>query len=467
MLSGKIKTRRLTLFLLGLAAVAIGLVWLLAGRDLSLSVQMLPDGSELRLVKVSIGHETDNYCAGGTGERVLVGLLPASLKRPVNAVSLFNRTPNLIERIRLLANRHTLSMHPGTNSLVVFMMHRLLNTNRPPRLEVRAVDRWGEEIQTGISLWVHTISTNELLYGWKVPVFPRRDKTLRLRVYQDAGMQRWKPVAEFVAPNPARGQYPTWRAESLPATKHADDLEVTLIELLTGVRLLGREPAAPDQEGHILVNFRLAEEAQPISGWGLEGFKIFDATGNIWNCERYGLPISSSNMVRTAPGLLSTHETVKLRASFSRNDNFSANELWELKGLTLPAPGSGTQFASVDATCHRPGLSVSVTGLAVRKSKAENFLTLRVQVAPPQLAEAGWRLTLLEFADDQGRSLRRRCSTDLTATNYLHCGYPGDAKSADLTLAIHQARVVEFLALPRQMPVATSTNLLQQTGRRN
>src|SRR5207245_1338800 len=58
--------------------------------------------------------------------------------------------------------------------------------------------------------------------------FPRRGKTVRVRFYDSAG---YRPLAEFVAPNPDPGPHPTWTPEPFPITKRSGDLAFTLTEL--------------------------------------------------------------------------------------------------------------------------------------------------------------------------------------------------------------------------------------------
>src|SRR6185436_11789576 len=71
----------------------------------------------------------------------------------------------------------------------------------------------------------NTIGGIPAFYLGEVPVFPRRGRTLNLKLKQNA-----EPIAEFQIPNPAYREYPQWIPSNLPISAKSGDLEVTLTD---------------------------------------------------------------------------------------------------------------------------------------------------------------------------------------------------------------------------------------------
>src|SRR5207344_3056584 len=69
----------------------------------------------------------------------------------------------------------------------------------------------------------------------RIAAFPRREETLRVRLYQYDDFDNRKLLAEFPAPNPAPGPYPIWIAETLPSTKRDGEVAISLLDFRTGV----------------------------------------------------------------------------------------------------------------------------------------------------------------------------------------------------------------------------------------
>jgi hypothetical protein len=114
-----------------------------------------------------------------------------------------------------------------------------------------------------------------------LPVFPRREKTFKLRVYD----RQLALVAEFEAPNPLYRPYPTWKPEDMPATHQAGDLTASLVSLSNRWTVAG-------YDGLELKRFSLTPEFQLATDWEHYAFAmraVLDAEPaleNVANLER-------------------------------------------------------------------------------------------------------------------------------------------------------------------------------------
>src|SRR5262249_52697873 len=73
---------------------------------------------------------------------------------------------------------------------------------------------------------------------WDFTSFPRRGKKVRLRLYAQNDSGTWDTLLDFKIPNPAPGPYPLWTSAKLPATQQRGDLTISLVQLVTGSKIV-------------------------------------------------------------------------------------------------------------------------------------------------------------------------------------------------------------------------------------
>jgi hypothetical protein len=292
--------------------------------------------------------------------------------------------------------------------------------------------------------------------------FPRREPTVRLRIYGDNP----QPVAEYTVPNPAPGPYPNWTPEPLPITKRDGDLAITLTRLQLHIPR-GRPPADfvgdyGETEFHFAQNGRLTKE------WEVSDPVLLDATGNACHLHQISL---------------CPHETAwKLRARFFRNPRarFTPQETCTLTNIPAPDPGSvrllggstrlqgvnlqplaiaaaGTvsytngvprmaQPADPRARSGSRGFSVSTSGsnsgTVVETSSEFPHVAVRTSLVPD-----GWRLTV-RAVDDRGRVTPGEFPSVGDDIRFFNLDLPPNSRRLTLTFALHRARTAEFLVRP-------------------
>src|SRR5207302_5219763 len=100
---------------------------------------------------------------------------------------------------------------------------------------------------------------------WDFSAFPRRGKRLKFKMYGRNNSDHWDLLAEFKMPNPAPGHYPNWSPMSLPATRQNGDLEVSLVELVSGTKVISYMPK--DKRPFTMATFKVAQKGQPTEEW--------------------------------------------------------------------------------------------------------------------------------------------------------------------------------------------------------
>ncbi len=114
------------------------------------------------------------------------------------------------------------------------------------------------------------------------PAFPRRGKTVRLRVVQSRPDGSRYDVAEFVVPNPARTTVPSWLPSQMPIEASVGAKRFILKQARVGVPDPKRLQEPPvDWEGRWAeFRFQVKEAGRTSWGWEVDRIELMDATGN-------------------------------------------------------------------------------------------------------------------------------------------------------------------------------------------
>jgi len=187
--------------------------------------------------------------------------------------------------------------------------------------------------------------------GWTPSAFPRRGKTLGLRYFENRG-HGWQQVAGFLIPNPAPGNYPTWIADPLPATKTNENLAVTLLALRSGLSQADEErPARTNEIAVTQATLRVAESGRSANSWRPIAVEISDATGNHWMPFPHTISTRHEEEVGDVfsfEGALWPGEAAwKMRFEFSRIADYEPGEVFTFGGITVPG---ATQVITLDNT---------------------------------------------------------------------------------------------------------------------
>lgn len=404
-------------------------------------VATLPDGSTLRLESVGYGKE---HFRPGAWWHPLARRLPADWQRKLNVDS----GPVL---------------NTSEPSLGVWLNWEKSATSTANWWDF---DEFGIADEHGVEAPVSRRSVHNsgskggiIQLGWAFTTFPRRGDTLSLRVYQRdlrGGLQR---IAAFTLPNPARGKYPEWRPQPMPAMAKTGDLEIKFRQLLVGVgngisvSPSGTTPHVlmPGQASRAFALLGITQQGASAVTWRPAGVEIEDATGNK---VRPSSLSSSEDYLLMKPHLWPSEAAWKVRVEFMRNHEkavFSTNELFVVTGLALPAADSVTEL---NLTTNRLGHTVRVLGLTHGKGKIGNRTSrmsgtgVRLEVDVSPALSPRKRLTIVKVRDDQGREAESRGFGHSDASYSFLYNPKADAKSLDFTLAVQEVVTAEFLVKP-------------------
>lgn len=290
------------------------------------------------------------------------------------------------------------------------------------------------------------------------PVFPRRAGKLRVTIHQSDKSWNEFTAAEFVFASPVTETFPVWTPESMPAVRKTNDLEVRLTRLAFGVSSQRNfTPARADERSRAEAAFEILEHGKSTDKWIPDGVKMSDATGNERSQGSWGGKWrKGSYNFSWSPALWRDKGGMKFKFEMTRTPKggFTTNELIVLKDVPVP---QGTNVTRLDLVTNRLGHAVRIIGLAGANGKiqtsphrfrsASSDPELFLEVTPPLLDK---QLDLISVIDDQrrdGKSSGASWSRP-SGTYELSLDYHNEAKTVDITLAVHRSFYVEFVVEP-------------------
>jgi hypothetical protein len=298
-------------------------------------------------------------------------------------------------------------------------------------------DEKGEEWDTDPRTWPRPFKGNgiSMVTPWNFPSFPRRGRTLRFRIYAHNDRDRWDTLADFTLPNPLPGPYPVWEPSKLPSVQHADNLQVSLVELATGTEAI---PYYFGIRPFTRATFDVKENGQSTVAWVPDQLTAIDATGNQSHYFMATYRATNGSVYFEMQGTsLSPSEVWRLRARFPGPGRpfWTSLELPVQAGALLPTNlATNVQSFPITVTCEQ--------------APFPNTIVLKVANLPVS-AKLGHKIV-----DDQGRPSASKSGGFTDSGFDAQWGIPPGAKSLKVTLTLSETRLFEFLAQPTALPPA-------------
>jgi len=311
--------------------------------------------------------------------------------------------------------------------------------------------------------------SNEV-FAIQFPAFPRRVGQLAVRVQgyvQGAGQVL--ADQKFTFANPVTKSFPTWTAESLPASKEDSGLKVTLDKLTFGaISSYNRDQNNPDDAINkgVTIAYHVEQDGKPVTNWEPVSIITSDATGN----RTYGGSGTqwqdNEGSSTYQWGLWPSEAAWKVRFEFSKKSGYDQSELWSVTNI-LFQPGLQQDFNNYNYNNNRRRdtntvvAETDLNGIHLKVYPAKQFtdvgpnsqpqggLTISAKPSPPE----GTRMDVI-MTDDQGGNIEfwnqgtwgngqgstyRYGLRDITGlTNF------------NLSVTMHKSRYFEFTVKPAE-----------------
>ena len=314
------------------------------------------------------------------------------------------------------------------------------------------------------------------IQAFTLNAYPRRSSKMILRIGSwgnGGGMKLAK--GQFVVPNPGPRSYPDWTPEPMPDTQSDGDLDVTMTKCVagdTGIMFGGGDMSARNDPMHksVRLAFHMVQNGSDATNWQPVAVETSDATGNQVGMYSWGTGSDRGDTNNDATinyqwGLWPSEPAWKLRVEMSRTSGFTDAETWSVTNVPVHkgtwqdlwnyqfnqrGQRKNSQTNSAFALGTVNGHQVSI--FPVIQTTDQNWGPdqkpggVRV-VVDPELPE-GYRMTVLA-TNERGRSLQSWGPNGGGGGAYVSQFQDlGNAKSVNLTIAIHKSRFVEFTVKP-------------------
>jgi hypothetical protein len=359
-----------------------------------------------------------------------------------------------------------------TNDTLVVWIEAEFKQNQWPNYQLMVYD---SDNTACVAAWQSTGSqggNGVSISGHELDAYPRRDRKMILRVAA-WGNQGGRQIAkgEFVVNNPGPRSFPDWQPEPLPDAQSDGDLSVTLTKCSFGnQRFMGfgnvNVPANDPMRKAVSVTFHAEQGGIVASNWQPIAIQTSDATGNhsSMNSWSTGLDENGDPTITYQSGLWPDEKAWKLRVEMSRTSGFSNSELWAVSNVPLKK-GSWNDlwnYNYVGGNRHTedPVAETTLQGVHLKIYPArlldQNFgmgqksAGFRIS-ADPNLPD-GFRMSLAGATDENGHRLPTYGGFGPNGNNQGNYIFQlpdvRNAKSLNLTIAVHQSRFVEFTVKP-------------------
>jgi hypothetical protein len=416
------------------SAVAILVIGIVAGAivwQARPQVIILKDGSKLTLVGVSYGkHHVAPKIKGS-----------ASARRGVGSIDTTNDTLAVYVLSERKGNRG------GPNDQL--MIYDPANT--------ACVSSWARDttqIKNGLEM-----------QGFLLDAFPRHDRKIVLRIsaWNSNGNGYQPTKGQFVISNPTRGPFPKWTPDPLPDTQSDGDLDVTLTRLIYGVKGFDRGNGLSKNDPMdkaVLAAFRTEQKGVVMTNWQPYHIEMSDATGNqIGNSSWSNTRENDEAVMKYQWGLWPDEPAWKLNVEMTRTSGFKDDEEWTVQNLPVNRGSqmdlynyrrnSRTNAAFAETTLNGVHLkifpAIRFTDLNLVSGQSSGGIRLQVDPDPESLQ---MRMSLASLTDEQAHDLQYWGPNGGGGSDVFQMPNLRNAKSLNVTIAVHKSRFVEFTVKP-------------------
>jgi hypothetical protein len=433
----------LALFGVVLFALVLGFVCL--PKPVRSKPLALPDGSVVRIVAVTYG---TNHVIGPPVWRSLAQL-PTKWQGSLRRWQWFGNRISKVRTTRTSDPTMIVWLEGATNNVTTL--------SGRSSFDVCLAD--GSGFTSGNSAW---------LGGWWVnPVeldfhaVPRRDPIITINFFSRNPDGTVRSCGSLPFANPIFGKFPQWQPESLPSTKHACDVAVTLEKFSTGHdNNISYKSFSGGRRGVEFGTNRVERNqnvcfihAVPLNGtnqaWRVVDAELSDATGNRLHCTGTGWGGESEDYFTFEPGLWLSESAWKLKCEIKRIKGFAPEELLVFKDVPL---GRLQATNRVGWTTNLSGVSVTFDYISRRPPQTNNTWSSDKMSDAHFIIHGltnGLLLDLVNASADNGTNLQfPSWSSSGSEQNYYLKNIPLDATTADFTFAVHRSQAVDFLVKP-------------------
>lgn len=438
--------RRRLILALGAAVLALGFLVaiLLPSKPATSESLLLPDGTTIRIVSVTYG---TNHLFGTPLGR-LVAKLPSRIGRVakdlLGARAAIHQTYNSAEP-----------------SLVVWLER---STNSPAAqilggyVSAMLVDGTGFVSGDEENLWGSGRRIERLVF----PVVPRRDPVVGVEVSYRGRTGEVDRVGSLSFENPVYGRYPHWTPETLPATKRVGELEVTLNKVSAGhgdstlhrsgpgnTRVIEFGTNSPTSRGMCVCLLSVRSVSDSNGVWRVALVRVSDATGNSVRSTSMSWGGDDEPFFTFRPGLWPSEAAWKLACELKRSKGYGPGELLTFRNVPLGLLGATNR---IGWTTNFQGVTITLDHV-VRKPPLTNGSWSSSQISGVRLTHStlamNTHLDFVRLIADTGETVRSESSSSSEADRtYSFRTLPAEAKTADITFAVHRSHWVEFLVKP-------------------
>lgn len=314
-----------------------------------------------------------------------------------------------------------------------------------------------------VGAWSASGSGDKGVYvqGFRIDGYPRRDRKIVIRVGTWGNTGRMQvPKEQFVVSNPGKRSFVDWTPEPLPDTQSDGDLTVTLTKCVAGYPGFGNYGTPKsvmnkavytayhfEQNGHVATNW------QPVT------VETSDATGNaVRNNSWSNSQDQNGDQILTYQwGLWPNEKAWKLKVEFSRTSGFNDNELWTVTNVPVKT-GKQMDFWNYEnrRKTNSPVAETTLNGIHLRLYPATIFTDsdfnggkmggFRIIANPPP--PDGYRMTLISATDEAGHKIDSWNSGGGDGNYGFQLQNMRNAKSLNITIALHKSRFTEFTVKP-------------------
>jgi hypothetical protein len=354
----------------------------------------------------------------------------------------------------------------STNDTLVIWIQSERKTKQWPNYQLMVYDPANTACVSSWSRMNVPIKNGVDIQDFVLNAFPRRGSKINLRfaAWNNNGGGMKLATGRFVISNPARGWFPKWTPEPLPNTQSDGDLDVTLTRLISGVQGFNgsRNQMKNDPINKaVLAAFRTEQKGIVVTNWQPFRIETSDATGNrIFNNSWSNTREGDEAVMTYQWGLWPDESAWKLRVEMSRTSGFNDDELWTVENIPV---NSGRQqdlwgYNNRRGNTNAAFAETTLSGIHLKLFPATQFTDenygngqkrggLRVQI-DPEPEGVQMRMTLAKVTDEQGRDLQSWGANGGGGNYVFQLQDVRDAKTLNITLALHKSRFVEFTAKP-------------------